>query len=63
MKLRQALMDDRVDDNTIVIIKDICGEPTVCGRWYQEKIFLDWGSSEVSFDFVKERNIAIMQLL
>ena len=62
MKLRVALLDDRIDDDTIVIIKDECGGPTVCGRWYQDKI-LYWGSSDVSFEFVAERNIAIFQLL
>lgn len=62
MKLSQALLDDRVNDNTTVIIKDLCGGPFVCGRWYQDKILV-WGRSEVSFDFVEERNIAILQLL
>lgn len=62
MKLCQAILDDRIDDNTTVIIKDRCGGPTVCGRWYEDKI-LYWGRSEVSFDFVEERNIAIMQML
>ena len=62
MKLSQAILDDRIDDNTIVIIKDKFGEPTVCGRWYDNKIFY-LGSSEVSFDFVEERNIARVQLL
>ena len=60
--LSRALLDERVDDNTIVIIKDVCGVPTVCGRWYEDKI-LYWSNSEVSFDFVEERNIAIFQLL
>ena len=62
MKLSQALLDDRIDDNTIVIIKDISGWPAICGRWQEDKI-LYWGKAEVSFDFVEERNIAIFQLL
>lgn len=74
MTLCQALLDDRIDDNTIVIIKDVTGCPEVviisdmtstpiaCGHRYKDKI-LAWGSSEVSFDFVEERNIAILQLL
>ena len=62
MKLSQAILDERIDDNTIVVIKDNFGEPTVCGRWYDNKIFY-LGGSEVSFDFVEERNIAIFQLL
>ena len=62
MKLCHALLDDRIDDNTTVIIKDKFGGTLVCGRWYQDKILV-WGKSEVSFDFVEERNIAIMQLL
>ena len=62
MKLNQALLDDRVVDNTTVIIKDMDGKPIVCGRWYQDKILV-WGNFDVSFDFVKERNVAIMQLL
>lgn len=62
MKLSQAILDERVDDNTIVIIKDKFGEPIVCGRWYDNKIYY-LGSYEVSFDFVEERNIAIFQML
>ena len=62
MKLSQALLDERVADNTTVIIKDMDGKPIVCGRWYQDKILV-WGRSEVSFDFVEERNVAIFQLL
>ena len=62
MKLSQALLDERVADNTTVIIKDMDGKPIVCGRWYQDKILV-WGRYEVSFDFVAERNVAIMQLL
>ena len=62
MKLNQVLLDDRVADNTTVVIKDTDGMPIVCGRWYQYKILV-WGNFDVSFDFVKERNIAILQLL
>ena len=62
MKLFHAILDDRIDDNTIVIIKDKFGKPTVYGHWYDNKIFY-LGRSEVSFDFVEERNIAIFQLL
>ena len=62
MKLCHALLDDRIDDNTTVIIKDKLGGPIVCGRWYQDKILV-WVKCEVSFDFVEERNIAIFQLL
>ena len=61
MKLCQALLDERIDDNTTVIIKDVYGGPIICGRWYEDKI-LYWGSFEVSLDFVEERNIAILQL-
>ena len=62
MKISQAILDDRINDNTIVIIKDKCGEPMVCGRWYDNKIFY-LSSYDVSFDFVEERNIAIFQML
>lgn len=62
MKLFHALLDERIDDNTTVIIKDKFGGALVCGRWYQDKILV-WGKCKVSFDFVEERNIAIMQLL
>ena len=62
MKVSEALLDERIDDNTTVLIRDSIGGPKVCGRWYEDKI-LYWGSSEVSFDFVEERNIAILQLL
>ena len=61
MKLGQALLDERIDDNTTVIIKDMNGGPAICGRWYEDKILV-WGSFNVDFDFVEERNIAIMQL-
>ena len=62
MNISEALLDERINDNTAVIIKDKFGGPLVCGRWYQDKILV-WGSSKVSFDFLEERNIAIMQML
>ena len=62
MKLSQAILDDRIDDKTTVVIKDLSGRPIAFGRWYQDKI-LEWVRYEVSFDFVEERNIAIFQLL
>lgn len=62
MKLCHALLDERIDNNTTVIIKDKFGCPLVCGRWYQDKILV-WVKCEVSLDFVEERNIAIFQLL
>lgn len=62
MKVSQVLLDERIDDNTTVIIKDRFGGTLIFGRRYQDKI-LAWGGYEVSFDFVKERNIAILQLL
>ena len=62
MKLSQALLDDRINDNTTVVIKDQDGKPIVCGRWYQDKILL-WVRYDVACDFVEERNIAIFQLL
>lgn len=62
MKLSQALLDERIDDNTMVIIKDMNGATAVCGRWYHDKILV-WGRYEVSFDFVENRNMAILKLL
>ena len=62
MKISQALLDERINNNTKVIIKDKFGAPLVCGRWYQDKILV-WVSSKVSVDFEEERNIAILQLL
>lgn len=62
MKLCEALLDERIDNNTTVIIKDMTCTPLICGRWYEDKILL-LGSFDVSFDFVAERNIAIMHLL
>ena len=61
MKVSQVLLDERIDDNTTVVIKDMTGTPTVCGRWYQDKILM-WGNFEASLEFVAERNIAILQL-
>ena len=62
MQICQILLDDRIDDNTTVVIKDTDGTPIKCGRWYQDKILI-YGSFHASFDFVEERNIAILQLL
>lgn len=62
MRIFDIIQDDRIDDNTIVIIKDLLGGPAICGRWYDNKILM-WGNSDASFDFVEERNIAILQLL
>ena len=61
MKLSEALQDERIDDNTLVIIKDMYGGVIVCGRWYQDKN-LAWGNLDVSVEFMAERNIAIVQL-
>lgn len=62
MKVSQALLDERIVDNTRVVIKDVGGTPLICGRWYQDKI-LAWGNFEASLDFVEGRNIAVLQLV
>lgn len=62
MKVREALLDERIDDNTTVIIRDSISWPVACGRWYQDKI-LEWGNFDASLDFVEGRNIAVLQLV
>ena len=62
MQICQILLDDRIDDNTTVVIKDTEGTPIRCGRWYQDKILI-WGRFPATFDFVEEKNIAILQLI
>ena len=62
MQICQMLLDDRINDNTTVVIKDTDGTPIKCGRWYQDKILI-YGSFHASFDFVADRNIAIFQLV
>lgn len=62
MKISEALLDERIDDNTTVVIKDFSGTPLECGRWYQDKI-LSWGNFDALFDFVEGRNIAVLQLV
>lgn len=62
MKICHLLLDDRIDDNTTVIIKDLSGRPIKCGRWYEDKI-LSWGSFNATIEFVAEKNIAIFQLI
>lgn len=62
MKICQILLDERIDDNTTVVIKDSEGTPIRCGRWYEDKILI-LGNFDATFDFVEERNIAILQLL
>ena len=62
MQICQLLLDDRIDDNTTVVITDKFGGMLVCGRWYQDKILV-WGSFHATLYFVEERNLAIMQLL
>lgn len=64
MTIRQVLFDERIDDNTTVIINDVSGLPITCGRWYEDRI-LDWSwkAYDVSFEFVEGRNIAILQIL
>ena len=61
MKVCHALLDERINDNTTVVIKSMTGTPTICGRWYQDKILM-WGNFEATLEFVEERNIAILQL-
>ena len=62
MKISHALLDERINDNTTVVIKDKFGGMLTCGRWYQDKILV-WVNFEASFDFVEHRNVAILQLL
>ena len=62
MKVSHALLYDRINDNTTVVIKDMTGTPIICGRRYQDKILM-WGNLEASLEFVAERNVAILQLL
>ena len=61
MKVSEILLDERINDKTIVVIKDTKGTPIKCGRWYQDKILM-WGGFHASLDFVEGRNIAILQL-
>ena len=61
MKVCHALLDDRINNNTTVIIKDKFGGTLTCGRWYQDKILV-WGNFEATLEFVEGRNIAILQL-
>lgn len=61
MKVSHALLDDRINDNTTIVIKDMFGDPIKCGRWYQDKILM-WGNFEATLEFVEGRNIAILQL-
>lgn len=61
MRISEVLLDERIDDNTTVIIKDLTGRPIICGRWYEDKIFA-FDHYDVSYDFVEERNIAILQI-
>ena len=61
MRISEALQDERIDNDTTVIIKDRTGTPIKCGRWYQDKILI-WGCFNASFEFVAEKNIAIFQL-
>ena len=62
MKVCHALLDDRINDNTTVVIRDKFGHFIACGRWYQDKILV-WCNFESSFEFVADRNIARLQLL
>lgn len=61
MLISQLLLDDRIDDNTSVVITDKFGGMLACGRWYQDKILL-WGSFHATLYFVEGRNLAILQL-
>ena len=62
MKIFELLMDERINDNTTVIIKDTTGRQIKCGRWYEDKILV-WGSFHASLEFVTEKNTAIFQLI
>ena len=62
MKISHLLLDDRINDNTTVIIKDSTGRQIKCGRWYEDKILV-WLSFHASLEFVEEKNTAILQLL
>ena len=62
MKVSKVLLDERIDNNTTVIIKDKFGGLLTCGRWYQDKILV-WCNFEASFEFEEERNRLYLQLL
>lgn len=61
MKISQLLLDDRINNNTTVIIKDSTGRQIKCGRWYEDNILV-WLSFHASLEFVEEKNTAILQL-
>ena len=62
MKVCHALLDDRINDKTTLIIKDKFGRTLTCGRWYQDNILV-WCNFEASFEFEEERNRLYLQLL
>lgn len=62
MKVSHALLDERIDNNTTVVIQDKFGGALAFGRWYQDKILM-WGNFEASFEFEEERNRLYLQLL
>lgn len=61
MKVSEALLDERIDDKTVVIIKDASGKSITGGRWYEDNI-LSWCNFDVSVNFVAETNMVILQL-
>lgn len=63
MKVSQALLDERIVDNTRIIIKDASGRPITAGRWYQDNILVCGNYDVSSVDFVEGRNIAVLQLV
>ena len=62
MKIRELLLDERINDNTTVIIKEATGRPITCGYWYQDGI-LAWGCFHAIFEWVKDKNVAIFELI
>ena len=62
MKICKFLLDERINDNTTVIIKDSSGRQKARGRWFEDRILALY-NSDASFEFDAERNIAILQIL
>ena len=63
MKVSEALLDERIVDNTRIIIKTASGRPITAGRWYQDNILVCGHYDVSSVDFVAEKNMVILQLV
>ena len=62
MKINKLILDERIQDDTVILIRDTTGKLIVAGYWFSDEI-ISWGSFSATFEYSEDENIAICQLI